>query len=66
MVEVKVTLVPEQIVPDGLAEIETVGETIGKTTMVILFEVAVVGNAHEALEVIITVTTAPFVKELVL
>ncbi len=43
--------------------IETDGVSIGFTTMLILFEVAVVGLAHVAVEVMIQVTACPFVRD---
>ena len=39
---VKVTLVPAQIAPEGLAAIETVGVRFGLTVMIMEVEVAVV------------------------
>lgn len=60
-VAVKVTLVPEQIlVPE--AETATDGVTDVLTVMVTGVEVAVVGEAQEAEEVITQVTTSPFAK----
>lgn len=58
-VAVKVTLAPEQIAPDGLAAIVTDGATTGKMVIVILLEVAVVGDAQPALDVITAETTSP-------
>lgn len=55
---VKVTLVPAQIGPDGLAAIVTEGTDAGDTATIILLEVAVAGTAQLALEVIITVTAS--------
>ena len=51
-----------QIVPDGTEAMLTDGTTTAVTTMVIAFDVAVVGKAHDALEVIITVITSPLFK----
>jgi hypothetical protein len=55
---VKVTLVPEHIV---VAEGETAtdGVTDGVTVIVIGEDVAVVGDAHDSVEVISTVITSP-------
>ena len=63
-VAVKVTLVPVQIVLPGSAAILTDGATVPVTTMVIAFEVAVVGFAQASDDVITTVTTSPFAKAL--
>ena len=59
-----VTLVPEQIVLPGDAAILTEAVTFSFTAMVMPFDVAVAGLAHASEEVIITVTTSPFVKVL--
>lgn len=61
-VEVNVTLVPVQICPDGTAETDTDGVTVGVTDIVIVFEVAVVGETQAAFEVIITVTLSPLLN----
>jgi hypothetical protein len=58
-VAVNVTEVPAQIVPGGTAAMLTDGTTDAVTTMVIVFEVAVVGMAQGELEVRITVMTSP-------
>ena len=59
----KVTFVPGQIAPDGLATMLTDGVTTGFTVIVIVFEVAVVGETQLAFEVIITLTTSPIFSE---
>ena len=59
-VAVKVTLVPEQMVLS--ASLDAMLTLAGKFTLiliVILLEVAVVGDAHEELEVNTQVTTSP-------
>jgi uncharacterized membrane protein YqgA involved in biofilm formation len=61
-VAVKVTEVPMQIVPAGTAAMLTDGITVAVTTMVILFEVAVVGEAQGELDVMITVITSPLLN----
>jgi hypothetical protein len=61
-VAVNVTDVPAQIVPEGTAAMLTEGTTVDVTTMVMVFEVAVVGTAQGALEVRITVTTSPLFR----
>ena len=58
MVGVNVTLVPLQIILDGAAAIEIEGTTVVLTSIVIAVEPAVGGEAHVALEVIVTVTTS--------
>ena len=63
-VAVNVTLVPAQIVLPGFAAILTEGVTEPVTTIVIPFEVAVVGLAQASDDVITTVTTSPFTKPL--
>lgn len=65
MPAVKVTEVPEQIAPEGLATIFIIGEMFGFTTMAMLFEVAEVGEAQIKLEVILTVTRSPFARVVV-
>jgi len=62
-VAVNVTLVPAQMVV-AEAETATEGVTTGLTVMVMPVDVAVVGEAHEAVEVMIHVTTSPFVRAL--
>ena len=58
---VNITLVPEHIVvADG--ETATEGVTEEFTVIVIPAEVAVVGDAHDSVEVITTVTTSPSLK----
>ena len=61
-VAVKVTLVPEQILLFEAA-IETDGVTGVPTIMVTEFDVAVVGLAQVAVEVITQVTTLPLANE---
>lgn len=61
---VNVTEVPEQIV-EALAIIVTAGITAGLTNIVIKLEVTEAGVAQTAFEVIITLTTSPFAKVLV-
>ena len=63
-VAVKVTLVPEQIAPEGFAAILTVGVTELPTVIVIVFEVAVTGLAQVALEVMIQTIVLPLVRVL--
>ena len=62
-VAVKLTLCPEQIEVEE-AVIDTEGVTDEATVMVMVFEVAVVGEAQAALEVIVTVTWSPLAREL--
>jgi hypothetical protein len=64
MVAVKFTTVPGQIAPDGLAAKLMVGVTTGLTVMVMALDVAVVGVAHDELDVTIQVTMFPFTSEL--
>ena len=59
-VAVNVTLVPAQIVLEGLAAMVTDGGTDAVTIIVISFDVAVVGLAQASDDVITTVTTSPF------
>ena len=59
-VTVNVTLVPAQIVLPGFALIVTEGVTDPVTTIVIAFDVAVVGLAQASDDVITTETTSPF------
>ena len=61
-VAVKVTEAPTHIVPDGTTAMLTDGTTDVVTTIVMEFEVAVAGEAQEALEVMITVTISPLFK----
>ena len=61
-VAVKVTLVPEHIVVPGLAAIETAGVTEAFTTIVRVFEVAVVGEAQPALDVNTQLMVFPFAR----
>ena len=63
-VAVKVTEVPAQIAPGGLAVIFTAGVRIGFTNIIILLEVAVTGETQFALEVMITFTISPLTKVL--
>jgi hypothetical protein len=60
-VAVNVTAVPEQIVVVWAAMLSA-GLTVLPTTIVIVLEVAVVGLAHDAVEVSTHVTVAPLVK----
>ena len=59
-VAVNVTLVPAQIVFPGLATMLTDGTTVAVTTIVMAFDVAVVGLAQASEDVITQVTTSPF------
>ena len=59
-VAVKVTLVPEQIVPVGFAAMLTLTGKFGFTVIVILFDVAGLPVAHVLLDVSTHVTTSPF------
>ena len=61
---VNVTLVPAQIVLPGFAEILTDGTTAAVIVIVMVLDVAVVGLAQEADEVITTLTWSPFAKVL--
>jgi len=58
---VKVTLVPEQMLVD-VAETATEGTTDVLTVMVTGVDVAVVGDAQLAVEVITQVTTSPLFR----
>ena len=53
-------MVPEQIVLPGLTPMLTDGVTVDETTIVIPFDVAVVGLAHASDDVITHVTISPF------
>lgn len=57
-VAVNVTLAPAQIAPAGFAVIDTVGATIGRTSMLIVLDVAVGVETQVALEVITTATAS--------
>ena len=59
----KVTEVPAQIAPAGLAAILTLAGNNGLTTIVIAFDVAGLPVAHVALEVITTVIAAPLIRD---
>jgi hypothetical protein len=59
---VKVTLVPGQITPAGLATMETEGITVAFTVIVIALLVAVDGDAQAAFEVMTQVTKSPFAR----
>ena len=61
-VAVKVTLVPAQIAPAGLAAMLTDGATAAVTVIVISLDVAVVGLAQASDEVITQVILLPFAK----
>ena len=63
-VAVNVTLVPVQIVLPGSALMVTDGVTDAVTTIVIAFDIAVVGLAQASDEVITTVITSPFINVL--
>jgi hypothetical protein len=60
-VAVKVTIVPEQIVVADAPTI-TDGVTVELTVIVIALDVAVIGEAQAAVEVITQVTISPFTK----
>ena len=65
-VAVNVTLVPEQIVPAGLAAILTLAVNVGLTVILMLFDVAGEPVKHGvALLVKTTVTAVPLVNALV-
>lgn len=59
---VNVTLVPEQMVEDGLAEIATLTGALGVTDIVIVFDVAGLPVTQVALLVITQVIVFPFAK----
>ena len=59
-VDVKITEVPVQIGPGGLAVILTAGVRMGFTNIVILLEVALAGETQFAFDVRITFTISPF------
>ena len=60
-VAVKVTLVPEHIIPDGLAAIVTSASSEALTVIVIVFEVAGEPVTHVVRDEVITqVITSPF------
>ena len=61
---VNVTDVPAQMVVEEAAILNK-GVTLGFTVIVTEFEVAVAGETQAAFDVITQVTTAPFVKEVV-
>ena len=63
-VAVNVTFVPAQIVLPGFAAMLTDGVTVEVTAIVIPDDVAVVGLAHVAVDVITTVTIFPFASAL--
>lgn len=65
-VAVKVTDAPAQdgLLPDVTA-IDTAGTTTGFTVIVMLFDVAVVGDAHAAFDVSTQVTICPVVSVVV-
>ena len=62
-VAVNVTLVPAHIGPAGFATMDTDGTDVGFTVIVILLEVAVVGETQLAFEVRITWTTSLLFNE---
>lgn len=57
---VNVTLVPEQIDPEGLAEMETLTGRLGFTLIVIVFDVAGLPVAQVAFDVSTQVTASEF------
>jgi len=57
-----VTDVAAHTAPAGDAAIVTLAGTAGLTDMVIAFDVAGFGDAHDILEVISTVTISPFTR----
>ena len=59
---VNVTVVPEQIGP-GVPVMETPGVTASVTVIAVVVADAVAGEAHGALDVIITVTRSPLLRE---
>lgn len=63
---VKVTFCPWQIVPVGFCTTVTDGVVTVNTVTVITLDVAVVGLAHNAFDVITTFTWAPLVNAVVL
>lgn len=65
-VAVKVTLVPVHITPLGLAEMVTLTGILGKTVLVIEFDVAGEPVAHDKLLVIIHVTASPDARVVVI
>lgn len=54
---------PGHIGPVGLDEIITEGDSIGFTTILIPFELTVVGDAQAAVDVIAQLTTSPLASE---
>ena len=58
----KVTLVPEQIAPDGFAEMLTLTGRLSLTDIVMLLDVAGFPVAHASLDVSSQVTTSPLVS----
>ena len=64
-VAVKVTDVPEQIAPAGLAAIVTLTGRFGLTVMPIVFDVAGLPVGHTAFDVRVTVMISPFERVLV-
>ena len=65
MVGVNITLDPAQILPEGLAAILMVGVTPA-VILAVALTVAVVGDAHAELDVMVTLITSPFTKALLL
>ena len=59
---VKVTLVPEQILPDGLAAMLTLAGRFGFTVIASVFEVSGEPVTHVALDVMIHVTASAFAR----
>ena len=62
---VNVTLVPAQIVLEGLADITTLTGRFGLTVIVMVFDVAGLPVAQVALDVNTHITNCPFVKVVV-
>ena len=58
-VAVNVTLVPEQIAPEGLAEMLTLAGSVGFTVIVSVFELAGLPVAHKALDVMMQRILSP-------
>jgi hypothetical protein len=60
---VNVTLAPAQSTFEGEAAIDTLAGAVGVTNIVIVFEVAGLPLTHGRLEVILTLTSFPFVRD---
>ena len=63
-VAVNVTFVPEQIAPEGFAEIATLAATLGLTVMVIVFDVTGLPPPQVELLVISHVIRSPLTRAL--